>query len=339
MYKGDLIPKGIMRQEAEYYIIRQSMPYPLADNNVYLIETSDGWAVIDVGVNLESTCDVWELAVKEVGIPFKHINSIYITHCHPDHLGAARWLQKKCEAPVFMLPEEIDRAREYIFLDDDFENTYQQAIHREVTVNMFPQRWQDELVKDWHLEVAPLYPEPAEVSPIYAGDKIDLRGDKFQVMRAPGHSDGQFILWCPERSFLFGADVLVKNSYLHFTDWPNTHLINPLAELFSLMDSLAVLGDVKVFPGHGPTFDDPGTILKYLRRRHLKAMDKVEQAVLSPVSVGEIYSQMYELPDEVHGHRLIMGETLGYLKYLVSQGRLESWLEHGHLLFAPKPRP
>ena len=42
------------------------MPYPLKENNAYLAETDSGWAVIDLGIDIPGTRELWEVAVVMV---------------------------------------------------------------------------------------------------------------------------------------------------------------------------------------------------------------------------------------------------------------------------------
>ncbi len=336
MTRGELVETGVMRVDSDYHIIRQTMPYPMGDTNVFLIESGDGWTVIDVGVDLESTRRVWEKAMKEVGISFKQVQRIYITHCHPDHLGAARWLQHRCDAPVFMLREEIARAQKYIFLDaNDFKKKYWQAIEQEIVVNGFPKDKIDELLEDWFRNVRPLYLEPNELFAIDAGDIIELGGNRFEVVRAPGHSDGQFMFWSVKQKQLFLADVLASKGYLHFSDWPNTSMQNPLEDLFDLIEQLGTMGVVKAFPGHGPVIYDLEAQLEKLTLKHQHILDKAEKIVTRPLSAGEIYMDLFQVNEYVHSHRVVMGETVGYLNYLVSKDRLRMNIQNGAAVYLP----
>ncbi|MGE5458814.1 MAG: MBL fold metallo-hydrolase [Methanobacterium sp.] len=334
----DLGKSGIMRFESGYYIIRQFMPYRsrLGGTNVFLIDSADGWVVIDVGSDLETNRQVWQQVLKEVGISFKQIQKIYITHCHPDHLGAARWLQQRSEAPVYMLQEEIERAYKYVFLDENnFKQLYRQAICSQLQQNKFPDNLTEQLIEDWFVEVRPQYLEPAEIIPLHEGDIIDLGGSPFKVMPAPAHTDGQYILWSETRQHLFLADVLSADAYLHFTDWPNSNLSNPLEKLFELFDQLKGLGTVKTFPGHGEVIEDLNDQMEKVKNRHLRALDRLEAAVQGPAAAGELYSRLAPLEDYVHHHRVVLGETLGYLEYLVSRQRLIKKYEEDVALYLP----
>ena len=279
---------------------------------------------------------VWEQAVKAVGISFKQIQRIYVTHCHPDHLGAARWLQQCCDAPVYMLHEEIERARKYIFLDQkDFKQLYRQAISEEVNINKFPGDKIDDLIEDWYTEVRPLYLEPAEILPLDAGDKIDLGGNSFEVMPAAGHSDGQCMFWSAQLKQLFLADILATGAYLHFTDWPNTSLQNPLENLYDLLEQLKAMGVDRAFPGHGPIIPDLDPQMDKLKFKHQRILNKIEAAVINPISAGELYPHLYQLTDYVHHHRVAMGETLGYLNYLASQEKLKKVKDEDAVIYMP----
>jgi glyoxylase-like metal-dependent hydrolase (beta-lactamase superfamily II) len=334
--KGELFHKGILRKEDDCFIIRQSIPYPLQENNAYLIESSNGWSVIDVGIDLPLTREVWEMALKEVGISFRQIRQIYITHCHPDHLGAARWLQQKCDAPVFMHREEIKRAREFIFIEEDFPAVYRRAIEAECNRHGFESRFLDGLILDWQTQVTPLFRAPRGIYPLDAGDEIDLAGEKYQIILAPGHADGQVMLFEPGSRRLFCADVLTENSYLHFSDWPNTFLENPLGDLFDSLDLMESLEVAKVYPGHGFCFTNLQEIMDTLREKHWRNLGKVLAAITEPVRSGDLYPQLFSkiYPiDYVHLHRLLLGETLGYMEYLFRRGRLQKTDDGDRVVF------
>ena len=72
-----------------------------------------------------------------------------------------------------------------------------------------------------------------------------------------------------------------------------------------------------------------------LNRKHQRILNKLETAVINPVSAGELYPHLYELQDYVHHHRVVMGETLGYLNYLVSKERLKKGNAEDAIIYMP----
>ncbi|MGE5396942.1 MAG: MBL fold metallo-hydrolase [Chitinophagales bacterium] len=331
---GELFHQGTLLEESGYFKLRQSMPYPLGESNSYLIETSEGWVVIDVGVDLPSTREVWEKAVKEIGISFKHIKKIYITHCHPDHLGAARWLQQVTEAPVFMLDEEIERANQFLYFESDFETHYRKAIEPECQRQGFRPGLVDELIRSWHYEVSPLFPQPEVILPLYKDQSIDLLGESFKIIPVPVHADGQFLLWNPKLEHLFIADLMAAEHYIHFSDWPLINNTDPLGSLFQAIDFLLALGEPQVFPGHGISFNYLPRLLNSLRERHLRKLDKVRDTVKGRVTAEELYPKLYRLVDYVHLDRVALGETSGYLEYLSSIGELQRSDQDGRIVYS-----
>ncbi|HWQ75185.1 MAG TPA: MBL fold metallo-hydrolase [Syntrophomonas sp.] len=331
---GSLFYRGILREECGYFVLRQSIPYPLGDSNSYIAETSQGWAIIDVGVDLPSTRELWQLALKEIGISFQNISEIYITHCHPDHLGAAKWMQQRSNAPVFMLDEEIKRADTFIFFDTDFAASYRKAIEDECRRQNFRDELRDALVHSWQHEVTPLFPKPEVLLPLHENQQIDLRGEKFTIIPAPVHVDGQFLLWNDNVNQLFCADLLAKDAYVHFTDWPNTRRPNSIELLFNCIERLKTMGTPVVFPGHGGSFNDLPARLQSLQDRHWHRLKKIREKIKGEITAADMYPQIYDLFDYVHLHRSAMGETLGYLEYLSYIGEIQKSDQEDRVIFS-----
>lgn len=323
-------------REGDYYIIRQPIPWPLAESNSYMIESNDGWTVIDVGVDIPGTRTIWEQSLQEIGIKFSQIKRIYITHCHPDHLGAAAWLQQQSQAPVYMLEAEIERARRYIFIDKaDFAAQYRRTIASKTRPVGFPDNILDELVKDWENEVTPLFLCPELLLPLHEQDTVELGGYPFEIITAPIHADGQIMLFNRELNQLFSADVISTGAHLHFTDWPNSDLASPLAELFTLIDKMEKLGDTQTFPGHGPVFNDLPRHLTSLREKQHRRLQRISSLVTEKSSPFELYERFLKIPDidYVHIHRVIMGELLAYLVYLAEQGEIREYWDEGKVRY------
>jgi len=334
--RGELESKGVIVNYPDCYLVRQAMPYPAATSNSYLVEVDSGWAIIDVGVDLPSTRQLWAQVLQAVGISWSRIKAIYITHCHPDHLGAAAWMQQMTDAPVYMLDLELERAERFIFLNGDFAESYQLVAGHEMMLQGFGADKSRRLVIDWRDEVRPLYPKPEWVLTLTIGQEINLAGVSYQVVALPGHTDGQIGLWSKVNSRLFSADlVAAKGGYLHFTDWPNTCSLNPLGDMLRALDLVAGLEATELFPGHGLKIDHPGGVIDQLRQRHLKMLSRVHSLLQTSLSAAEMYRHLIKLPEEeyIHYHRVSLGEALGYMRYLEATGQANSYHEDGVLKF------
>jgi len=321
------------------YIIRQQMPYPLKENNAYLAETEKGWAVIDLGIDIPQTRELWNAAIETAGITFSAIKKIIVTHCHPDHLGAAAWMQRMTGATVYMSKIDMDNASTYVFLKGDKQACYEKVISDAAVKYDFGQEKTGRLVIDWCDNVVPFFPEPEYIEPLCEDEEIILNNSLYRVKILPGHTDGQIVLWCKENGTLYSGDIFAEKGYLHFADWPNTNNENPLKDFFTSLQIIEEMNPVIIYPGHGRPVTSYREIFSKLRHRHNKLLGIFESLIAEPVTVGRLYEKVFPVPqtgefgDYIHYHRVLMGETAGYLNYLVSRGKISVKTEDGMLLY------
>ncbi len=90
------------------YQLKLPVPFPLRFVSVYLVRGDDGWTLVDAGYDYPPIREAWEAGAAAAGCDLgADVARIIVTHFHPDHLGAARWLQGRTGAPVLMLEDEI----------------------------------------------------------------------------------------------------------------------------------------------------------------------------------------------------------------------------------------
>ena len=67
---------------------------PLRLVNCYLLQGPGAeWAVVDAAMHDENSEGAWLSAFGRLGIDPRHVSKLLVTHYHPDHYGAAGWLQ------------------------------------------------------------------------------------------------------------------------------------------------------------------------------------------------------------------------------------------------------
>ena len=81
--------------------LRMPVPIPGLDYiNLWLIEETEGWTLIDTGFKSSRLQKIWDQVVEQ-HLKAKPITRILCTHFHPDHLGLAGWLQQKFDAELW----------------------------------------------------------------------------------------------------------------------------------------------------------------------------------------------------------------------------------------------
>ncbi|HMH78351.1 MAG TPA: MBL fold metallo-hydrolase, partial [Candidatus Udaeobacter sp.] len=74
--------------------IRMPLPFQLNHINLWVLDDEAGVTVVDTGIGLPPTRDLWEtLFTGELaGRPLVRV---LVTHFHPDHIGNADWLAQR----------------------------------------------------------------------------------------------------------------------------------------------------------------------------------------------------------------------------------------------------
>ncbi|HQA06503.1 MAG TPA: MBL fold metallo-hydrolase [Syntrophomonadaceae bacterium] len=313
---GKLYRQQILLKQGDIFVLRTTMPFPLRESNVYIAESDAGWVVIDTGVNVQENQQRWTQALKEIGISFRHISKIYITHYHHDHMGLAGWLQQQSQAPVYISEWDLETFHTYIF-----GNNYYEAV-KELCLQA---GWTHELIKALAEDILSIdilmQPYP-QLTPLAEGTELNLAGDRYRTYLIPGHSDGHVVFVSADHGWLLGGDNLIKHTILHLTDWPHTRLINPLIEHMQALQKLTMKISL-VLPGHGMSFSDATEKIRLIEQHHEKRKSQVLLGLKEPTPAWDLAVQLFRDNPYIHIKRLILAETLAYLNALASQQQVE----------------
>jgi glyoxylase-like metal-dependent hydrolase (beta-lactamase superfamily II) len=297
------------------YQLKVPVPIPLGFVSSYLIEGPDGWTLLDTGFDYPDGRAAWEAGARSVGLDLRSdVSRILVSHFHPDHLGAARWLQELSGAPVYMLEEEIEHSS--LVWDGDGTSA---AFVEDLIRNGMPRDLAEEAAAGMraNLEL------PEKILPLRAGEEIPLGGGAARVVHAPGHADYQYMLHDEAGGILFAADHVLLKITPNIGIWPES-LPLPLARYLKSLSGMRGMDPNLVLPGHGPIFHDLEGRIEELLRHHEERLEEMRREIeAGPKTPFDVSAAVFRETLTLYERCFALAETLAHLDHLVLEGRAE----------------
>jgi len=222
---------------------------PLEYNNAYLVKTGAGSLLIDTGWNSDEAFSALHSQVERAGVSLGDIQTIVITHAHPDHSGLVGRLEQPTQAEVVMHQAEADFLAS---LGGGFESGMREK-ERWLLMNGAPDDLRQNLERITLASRALFPPLPKKLRLLRGGERLTLGDCDFEVIWTPGHAPGHICLYEPARRIFFSGDhVLLDISPNVSMNDPNGS--NPLADYLASLNKIISLPVDIVYPGHGEPF-------------------------------------------------------------------------------------
>jgi glyoxylase-like metal-dependent hydrolase (beta-lactamase superfamily II) len=294
--------------------LKLPVPFPLHFVSAYLVEGGDGWTLIDAGYDYPPARAAWETGSTAVGCDLaRDVERIVVTHFHPDHIGAARWLGEKTGAPVFMMEREIRFARKIWGSSD--AGPFLEYLTR----NGMP----EEAAGSAAAVMRYALPLPEEMFPLRPGETLTMGESTVRIIHVPGHADNQIVLHDEARGILFAADHLLLGITPNIGLWPEAEP-HPLARYLESLENTRGLGADLVLPGHGPVFHDLNGRIGELLFHHEERLETMRRAVSDhPKTAYEVSRIVFRGTLTEHQRCFALAETLAHLDHLVLEGRAQ----------------
>jgi len=293
--------------ELEHGIRRVTLPLPTRPGHVhaYVLPVDDGWLVVDTGLGLPDARERWAAELAELPGP---VARVFVTHFHPDHVGAAADLAELTGAPVAQ--GRLDYAQCTLVWDaEDWADVLVAWFRRHGA----PDEVTAELVEQgaFYRPFVRFQPDPDLVDP---GDTLD----GWTVVAAPGHADGQLMLL--RDGVLVAADHLLERITPTVGLWPASRP-DPLGDYLEALAATAALDARIALPGHGEPMADPSRRASELIQHH-RARLEATSSVLgdAPRSGYDVSFPLFGDDLKPAARRFAVAETLSHLERLVHEG-------------------
>ena len=228
-----------------------------AYTNLFVIEGEAGLTLVDAGY--PSSWRRVERCLTSINRSVDDVRGLVVTHGHFDHLGFAAAVQQEFGVEVWGHPGDLPiMAHPYRYQPEKPRLLYPIAYPRSLPIA-------SAMVAAGALRVPGLTADH-ELTP---GPLTELPGG-LEVIHTPGHTDGECVLFLPDRRALITGDALVTlDPYTGHTG-PRTVARAATHDSDQAVASLLPLGELAVdvvLPGHGAVWRDGiAAALEHVRR-------------------------------------------------------------------------
>ncbi len=319
---------GTTREIAEgVHWLTMPMPGSLSHINLYLLEDSRGWYVVDTGLSTPETKAVWqEIFASALG--GKPVIGVICTHMHPDHIGQSAMITDTFECPLYMTRAEYYQARSFA------NNT--PAHHSNWLGRTFytqagmPADYLEQLAKMWESRASEgmsMPTMPAGYERLVDGQVLTIGRHDWQVMVGCGHSPEHACLYCAALKILISGDqilpVITSNVSVHPTE-PNA---NPLKDWMDSHDKfLTIPADTFVLPAHNLPFYGVRERLRNLISHHDDRMLAIEEACTQPQVAKDLLPVLFARELDPRQMMMALGEAIAHVHLLMHRNRIERTL-------------
>lgn len=295
------------------HTITLPMPWELETVNVHLVELDDGYLLVDSGIATQECFGALETAIQGLGIGWRDIRMLCLTHLHPDHIGlswkilelsGARMVMHRAEAEYLALVARESRAPFFhqamtaAGVPEDAQKRMDHAL-RDV------RRHFREHTPDWLLE---------------GGEKIPVRGGTIQVVWTPGHSPGHVCLYSPEHRYLISGDHILQFITPNIGWHPDTDMLAAYLESLDLLNPFDI--DL-VLPSHGGAFRGHRERIRETAEHHDLRCDQILGLVTeSPMTAYGLVERMWPRGLSPFHQHFAVFEILAHLEYMHRRGRV-----------------
>ncbi len=298
--------------------LRMPLPFALNHINLWLLDDGDGVTVVDTGLGLPDTRELWErIFASELG--GKPITRVIATHFHPDHFGNAGWLTERWGVDLWCTQAEymsaviacgggrggekpgrmLDHYRRSGLAEDAVERLRERGNHYPALVPSLPASYR--CLRD--------------------GDRVAIGGWTWEVIVVLGHAPEHAALWCAEMNVLISGDQVLPKITTNVSVWWDRPHDDPL-RLY--LDSLArfrpMPADALVLPSHGLPFRGLHARLDALRAHHDARLAETLDALGEPRVAAALIPVLFRRELDTHQLSFAIGEVLAHLNYLEAAG-------------------
>lgn len=310
--------------------IRMPLPFTLNHINVWAIDDSTGWALVDTGLRTDETMLAWRELFANAPDD-RSMSRVFVTHMHPDHVGMAGWLTRKFAIRLWMTRLEYLSCR-VMFSDTGREapadgiDFYRRAGWGEGAIESYRARFGN-FGKFIHVL-------PDSFRRLRDGEEIPIGAHTWRVIVGNGHSPEHACLYCPALKVLISGDQVLPRISSNVSVYPIEPDADPMADWLTSLDKIKreVPDDVLVLPSHNDCFRGLHARIDALREGQHLVIEKLRQAIREPKRAIDVFGVLFArqiAEKDVALLSMATGESIATLNYLVHRGEAFRQIDAG----------
>ena len=317
--------------------VRMPLPFALDHINLWLLQDGSNaaggalWTAVDTGVAVDDIKNCWRRL-----LPDYPLRRQIVTHCHPDHLGLAAWLEQETGAPLSITLGEYTTAQMICAQIGNFGITAMLQLFRRHGLD---ETWLEALARRGNVYKKVVPEIPATYRRLFPNEDISIGCHSWRVIIGYGHAPEHAALYCEELQVLISGDMLLPRISTNMSVVASNPDGNPLG-LF--LDSIAgfksLPADPLVLPSHGRPFRGLHSRITELEAHHRERCADLLDACVTPKSAAELIPVLFprEITD-AHQTMFAMGEAMAHLNYLEQSGALTRVVDTDRTRFIRSP--
>ena len=302
--------------------LRMPLPMSLNHINLYLIEGSDGWTVIDTGIRGPETQKYWK-EIFEQSLKNKPVNQVICTHMHPDHTGQAGFLTNYWNAPLLMSHGEYFQTR---LMNHLVQDSGRWELSEHFRLAGIPTDYMQEMART-RSNFAPEeddVPIPTSYVRLQDGEEIFIGQNAWKIITGTGHSPEHVCLFSDDLKILIAGDQVLPVITSNVSVSPTEPLGDPLTGWIDSHNKFLkkLADDLLVLPAHNQPFFGLHARLKELIQHHEERMSIIVSNCKTPKKAVDLLPMLFNRKLEGHSMFMAVGECIAHLHCLMRRGQI-----------------
>jgi glyoxylase-like metal-dependent hydrolase (beta-lactamase superfamily II) len=299
--------------------LRMPLPMPALNHiNVWVLEDSDGWTLVDTGMQTDATAAHWHSALGGA-LRGRPVQRVICTHMHPDHVGMAGWLTRAHGCRLWMT------RLEYVICRMLVADTGREA--PEDGVRFYRAAgWDEEALEHYRVRFGgfgrAVHALPDSYRRVVDGEALTIGGRLWRAVIGRGHSPEHLCLHCPELALLISGDQVLPRITSNVSVFPTEPDADPLSEWLESLASIRrrVDDEALVLPSHNEPFRGLHARLGDLIAGHEQRLTRIATELAQPKRAIDLFGLLFRRRVGPELLSMATGESIAHLNCLIGRG-------------------